>query len=142
MALSDGGEAGMTRNNTIHFIYDGECPMCSNAALAYRMKEKFGTLHLINAREIASDNPLMQEISARGIDLDEGMVIVHDGRYYHGKDALKFMARHGAPKGAFNIFVKSLFWSDGLCHISYPFMRATRNWLLRRKNIGRINNLK
>jgi len=128
--------------NAIHFMYDGECPMCTNAALAYRLREKFGALQLVNAREVDDNTPLMQEIKRRGIDLDAGMVIVHDGRYYHGKDALKFMAKHGAPKDAFNVFVKSLFWSDWLCHMSYPFMRATRNWLLRRKKVGRINNLK
>ncbi len=132
----------MNGNNPIHFVYDGECPMCTNAALAYRLREKFGVLNLVNARDADDNNLHMQEIRRRGIDLDSGMVIIHDGRYYHGKDALKFMAKHGAPRDAFNIFLKSLFWSEWLCLICYPFMRATRNWLLRRKNVDRINNLK
>lgn len=132
----------MEPHNPIHFIYDGECPLCTYAALAYRLREKFGVLNLVNARDADSDNSLMQEIKRRAIDLDAGMVIVHNGRYYHGKKALKFMAKHGVPKDAINISLKFLFWSDWLCHISYPFMRATRNWLLRRKNVDRINNLK
>ncbi|UTW44661.1 DUF4166 domain-containing protein [bacterium SCSIO 12696] len=124
----------------VWFIYDGECPICNQAAQALRIKEKYGALHLLNARE-EKGHPLLQTITQKEFDLDEGMVIYTDGRFYHGKDALKFMARHGETKNPFMAFCKSLFWSDGLAKFLYPPMRAVRNWLINRKGAGRIDNL-
>lgn len=142
--LSDGGEAGMSAlkdKSGVWFIYDGDCPICTHAADALRIKEEFGSLSTLNAREF-SDDPLMLEISRRGMDLDEGMVIYANERFYHGKEALKFMARHGVAKNAFMSTFKAFFWSDVLSRLFYPWMRGCRNWLLRRKNVGRIDNLR
>ena len=133
----------MIENNKsagVTFVYDGECPLCTSAAHALRIKQEYGSIHLINARE-AENDPLVREINQRGYDLDEGMVIYADNSFYHGKDALKFMARYGDAKNAFTTFCKSLFWSDTISSLTYPWMRGTRNWLLRRRNAGRIDNL-
>ena len=124
----------------IWFVYDGECPMCTSAAHALRIKKDYGALHLINAREAAND-PLVQEINNRGLDLDEGMVIVAPDRFYHGKEALKFMAQYGDARNVFTALCKSLFWSDAISSLTYPWMRGVRNWLLHRKNAERIDNL-
>lgn len=124
----------------VWFIYDGECPMCSSAAHALRIKKNYGSIHLINAREAANDH-LIEEINKRGLDLDEGMVIYASEQFYHGKEALKFMARYGEPSNIFTAFCKSMFWSNAMSSITYPWMRGTRNWLLRRKHVGRIDNL-
>lgn len=124
----------------VWFVYDGECPMCTNAAHALRIRQQCGSLHLINAREAANDG-LVKEVTARGYDLDEGMVIYYADRFYHGKDALKFIAKHGSSQNAFTAFCKSLFWSDTISRITYPWMRGTRNWLLRNRKVGRIDNL-
>jgi predicted DCC family thiol-disulfide oxidoreductase YuxK len=124
----------------IWFIYDGQCPLCNSAAHALRIKKDYGAIHLINARE-ASENPIVRQVTQRGLDLDEGMVIYAQGRFYHGKEALKFMARYGAARNIFTALCKGLFWSDMLSSLTYPWMRGTRNFLLRRKNVGRIDNL-
>jgi predicted DCC family thiol-disulfide oxidoreductase YuxK len=75
--------SNLAEKQGVWFVYDGECPMCNTAAHAF---------HLINARK-TKDDPLIEEINKRKIDLDEGMVIYCEDRFYHGKDALKFMAR-------------------------------------------------
>lgn len=124
----------------VSFVYDGECPMCTNAAHALRIKKDYGSLNLINAREAAND-PLVVEITQRGFDLDEGMVIYAEDRFYHGKEALKFMARYGDARNIFTAFCKSLFWSNAVSSLTYPWMRGTRNLLLRRRGAGRIDNL-
>ena len=124
----------------IWFVYDGECPMCASAARALRIKKDYGALHLINAREAAHD-PLVQEINKRGLDLDEGMVIVAPDRFYHGKEALKFMAQYGDARNVFTALCKSLFWSDVISSLTYPWLRGARNWLLHRKKAERIDNL-
>jgi predicted DCC family thiol-disulfide oxidoreductase YuxK len=84
--------SNLAEKQGVWFVYDGECPMCNTAAHAFRIKQQYGSLHLINARK-TKDDPLIEEINKRKIDLDEGMVIYCEDRFYHGKDALKFMAR-------------------------------------------------
>lgn len=126
----------------VWFVYDGDCPICSHAAHALRIKQKFGALSVLNARQADPADPLIREINRRGLDIDEGMVIYCNGRFHHGKAALKFMARHGAAKGGMNLSFKALFWSDRLSALLYPWMRGARNWLIRRRGIGRIDNLR
>ncbi len=124
----------------VWFVYDGDCPVCTRVAEALRIKQEFGSLSLLNAREI-SDDPLIDEINRQGLDLDEGMVIYSHEQFYHGKDVLKFMARYGAAKNFFMSASIALFWSDIFARIMYPWMRGARNWLLRRRNVDRIDNL-
>lgn len=124
----------------VWFIYDGECPICNYAAEALRIQQDYGTLHTINARE-TKENPLIDEINRLALDLDEGMVIYTKGEFFHGKKALKFIAKYGESNNIFMTIFKSLFWSDHLSTLMYPWLRGARNWLLRRKNITRIDNL-
>jgi predicted DCC family thiol-disulfide oxidoreductase YuxK len=124
----------------VWFVYDGECPICTHAAEALCIKQHYGTLHTLDAREASAD-PLIAEINRLGLDLDEGMVIYLDGKFFHGKDALKFIASHGESKNIFMAVFKGLFWSTSVSTLMYPWLRGTRNWLLRRKNIQRIDNL-
>ncbi|UTW56479.1 DCC1-like thiol-disulfide oxidoreductase family protein [Kordiimonas sp. SCSIO 12610] len=126
--------------NGIWFVYDGDCPICRMAAHALKIKEEYGALNLLNARE-AEGTALLAEINKRKFDLDEGMVIYVDGQFYHGKSALKFMARFGDKKGLFNWFTQSLFWSDTLARLLYPLMRGCRNLLIRLNGSGKIRNL-
>lgn len=130
----------LSKEDGVWFVYDGDCPLCTSAAHALRIKKDYGRIHLINAREAAGE-PLLQEINRRGLDLDDGMVIYADHQFYHGRDALKFMARYGDARNGFTAFCKSFFWSDTVSSIAYPWMRGLRNWLLRRKNSPRIDNL-
>jgi len=125
----------------IWFVYDGDCPFCCAAALALKIKQEYGSLHLLNARE-NQDDALIQAVNEQQLDLDEGMVIFTNGRFYHGKQVLQFMAKYGEACGIFNLFNKSLFWSETLASLTYPWMRAVRNWRIRRNNSGRIDNLK
>jgi predicted DCC family thiol-disulfide oxidoreductase YuxK len=124
----------------VWFVYDGECPICTRAAEALRIKQRYGTLHTLDAREASAD-PLIAEINRLGLDLDEGMVIYLDGKFFYGKDALKFIASHGDSKNIFMAVFKGLFWSTGVSTLMYPWLRGTRNWLLRRKKVQKIDNL-
>jgi len=122
------------------FIYDGDCPLCRNAAQALRLKESLGGLNLLDARD-GKGHPLLAAIRARGLDLDEGMVIYHQGRYFHGRDAMHFMALYGAPKGLFNRFNRLLFKKPAVAARIYPLLRGVRNLLLSVLGRGKIDNL-
>lgn len=125
----------------VWFVYDGDCPLCSYAAQAIEIKKQCGELHLIDARSHA-DHPLILDINAQNLDLDEGMVIYWKNKFYHGKDALRFMAKHGRPKGFFNRINHWLFQSDKLATFFYPGLRGIRNFLLRRLSKSKIDNLR
>lgn len=124
----------------VWFVYDGECPICTQAAEALRIKQDYGALHTLNVRE-SNNDPLIAAINRLGLDLDEGMVIYADGKFFHGKDALKFIASYGDNKNVFMMAFKGLFWSNGISSLMYPWMRGARNWFLKRKNVQRIDNL-
>ena len=124
----------------IWVLYDGACPMCSSVAHALQIRERYGALHLLNART-ASNDPLYREVSRRGLELDEGMVIAANGRLHHGADAVTFMARFGASASPVSAIVKAVLRFRWVARVSYPWLRAVRNGLLKRRQIGRIDNL-
>lgn len=130
----------LSEKQGVWFVYDGECPMCSMAAQALRIKKEHGSIHLLDARA-TSDDPLMHEINMRGFDLDEGMVIYAHNKFYHGKEALKFMAKYGDGSNVFTAFCKSFFWSNAISSLVYPWLRGIRNRLLKMRKAPRIDNL-
>lgn len=124
----------------VWFIYDGDCPICNMAAQALRIKQTLGELHLVDART-QSNHPLLNSIREQNLDLDEGMVILHDGQLYHGQKALRFMSQYGDDKGWFNRLNRTLFWSETLSTLLYPMMRWVRNTLLKLLGKHPIDNL-
>lgn len=124
----------------VWYVYDGECPLCRTAARALRIREAVGELHLVNARE-ASDHPVVQEINARGLDIDKGTVIKFGGNFYHGGDAMVMMALLGSRAGWFNRMNALLFRSESFARFCYPAIRSGRNFLLWLKGVGQIHNL-
>jgi len=125
----------------VWFAYDGECPVCTYAAHALRIRKSVGNLHLVNARE-SQEHALVKEITALGLNLDDGMVLKFGDSYYHGHDALHMMALLGSPNGWFNRANALLFRSKHLAKYLYPPMRGTRNLLLHLKGIQQIHNLR
>lgn len=125
----------------VWFVYDGDCPICNTAAHALRIRQAAGELRLVNAR-VERDHPLVAEINRLNIDLDEGMVIKYRDAFYHGRDALHFMALFGGNSGWFNRMNAILFKSKTLARLCYPVMRGVRNLLLRLKGVPKIRNLK
>ena len=116
------------RPEELALIYDGECPVCTAYSCSVGVEEGKG-LRRINARD--ADNKLVREAKEAGLDLDDGMVVVHQGKLYHGADALNIMARLAPDRGLGNRINKLLFGNPTLARLSYPILRAGRNGLLR-----------
>ena len=114
-------------------IYDGECPVCTAYSCSVDVDgDKASGIKRINAR---SDDALVKQAKDAGIDLDEGMIVLHDGKMYHGSDALNIMARLAPNRGFGNRLNKLLFSNATISRLSYPVLRAGRNTLL--KLLGR-----
>lgn len=124
----------------VWFLYDGECPMCRSVAQAVRIRRRYGSLHLVDARQ-AKDHPLYLDVARRGVSLDEGMVIYANGRFFHGKDALTFVARFDDPINPTTILSKVLFRARFVAASLYPVLRGCRNMLLAIKGVEQIDNL-
>jgi predicted DCC family thiol-disulfide oxidoreductase YuxK len=124
----------------IALIYDGECPVCTAYSCSVDVDEGKATgIRRINAR---SDDALVKQAKDAGVDLDEGMVVLHDGKMYHGADALNIMARLAPARGFGNRLNKLLFSNSTVSRVTYPALRAGRNTLLKllgRKKIAEID---
>lgn len=129
------------QSEDVWFVYDGDCPLCLMGATHFRIKQAVGNLHVLDAREAGDTHPLMQEINAHGLNLDQGMVLKMGGRLYQGADALHVVALIGTSTGWFNRLNAVLFRSEKISRLCYPSMKAARNLALAIKGVPQIRNL-
>ncbi len=122
----------------ILLVYDTECPACDTYCRLVRIRESAGTLKLVNARE---PGPIMDEITARGLDIDQGMVVKMGGQIYYGSDAIHALALVSSRSGFFNRLNYRLFRSRFSSRAIYPVLRFFRNLLLKLLGKTKINNL-
>lgn len=125
-------------SDDLYFVYDGECPICCLGASMYRLRQSVGALHTVDART-EREHPVMREVSAAGLNLDEGMAIKYRGRLCQGAEALHLMATLGADEGFLNRINNHLFKSERMAKLCYPSMRAARNLALKLKGVGKIH---
>ncbi len=122
----------------ILLVYDRQCPVCEAYCRLVRVRESVGPLTLIDAR---ADSEVMAEITGRGFDVDQGMVLKLDERLYYGADAIHALALIGTRSGVFNRLNHWIFRSERRSRLLYPFLRALRNLLLKILRRTKINNL-
>ena len=108
-------------------VYDGECPYCTRYVTLLRLRETLGGVVLVDAR---GGGPLVDAITRRGLDLNEGMVLVLDGAFYHGTDCVHRLALLSTPSGLFNRVNAWIFRSSIASRLLYPILRAGRNTVL------------
>ncbi len=137
--LSFGKYAGLMSPDThIRVIYDGECPFCQAYANMLRLKEQY-RIELVDAR---GEHAILSEIDARGFDLDDGMVVEMNGRFFHGDEALTRMALMTTESGLLRRFTKWIFTNERRSRILYPILRGGRNMTLKVLGHKKIDNLR
>ena len=119
-------------------VYDKQCPVCDAYCRMVRIRESFGMLRLVNARDASA---IMDEITAKGLDIDEGMVLKVGSTLYYGADAIHALSLMSSRSGVFNWLTFWIFRSKSLSAILYPLFRFFRNLLLKLLRRSRINNL-
>ena len=119
-------------------VYDEQCPMCDAYCRMVRLRESVGTLKLVDAR--AGGAP-MDEITRRGLDIDQGMVLVVDDVMYYGADAICALSLMSGGSGLFNRLNHWVFRSRTRSRVLYPLVRDMRNLVLKALRRSRINNL-
>jgi predicted DCC family thiol-disulfide oxidoreductase YuxK len=119
-------------------VYDDECPVCRTYCRYARIRDTVGELRLVDARQ---PGPLMDEITAAGLDIDQGMVLKFRDVVYYGADAIHMLSLLGTRSGLFNRACFLLFGSRMGARVLYPVGKAFRNILLKLLGIGYIRNL-
>lgn len=118
-------------------VYDGECPVCSRYVSYLRLTGTVGEPKLIDARQ---DAEIVIALSQKGINLDQGMVFILNGKIYAGADAVHAMALCSTRSTTFNKINAWIFQSLRVSRALYPLLRFLRNCLLvilRKKKINR-----
>jgi predicted DCC family thiol-disulfide oxidoreductase YuxK len=128
----------MSPGEDILLIYDKECPACDYYCKLVRIRESVGKFILVNARD---DGPLMDEITAAGLNIDQGMVLKIRDSLYYGSDAIHTLSLLGTRSGFFNRLTFWCFRSQRVSRVLYPIFRAMRNLLLKALRKTKINNL-
>ena len=112
--------------------------MCDAYCRMVRIREAAGDLELFDARD---GGPIIDDLTARGLDIDEGMVLIAGDELYYGSDAIHALSLLSSRSGIFNRLNYRIFRSKRLSGILYPVLRSGRNLLLRLLGRTRINNL-
>ncbi len=122
----------------ILLVYDKQCPVCDAYCQLVRIEESVGDLKMIDARE---SSEVLDDITARGLDIDQGMVLKMGGEIYYGADAIHALALISSRSGFFNRLNYLMLYSKRVSRILYPVLRGCRNLLLKILGKTKINNL-
>lgn len=122
----------------VWLVYDGECPLCSTYCKHARVRDAVGRLHLVDARQ---PGELMDEITAAGLDIDQGMVVKFEGVMYYGPEAIRVLTLLSTSSGLFNRISYGFFGTARRARIFYPVSKAIRNLVLKLLGIRYIENL-
>ena len=97
-----------------------------------------GQLELVDAREAST---LMDDITQRGLDIDDGMVTEIDGELHYGAAGIRELALASRRKNLFNRVSRLLFGNARVARVLYNGLKALRRVLLNRLGVRPINNL-
>lgn len=123
----------------ILLVYDRDCPACNAYCQIVRIKESVGILRIVDARQ---SSEVMNEITALGLDIDQGMVLKLGDQLYYGSNAIHMLALIGSRVGIFNRLNYWMFKSKTMSSIFYPLLMFSRVVLLKVLGKTKINNLK
>ncbi len=125
----------MPDHRTVEILYDDQCPVCRGYCSKVELSDTGDKLELVDARK---QGALMDEVTAQGMDIDEGMVVKVDGKLYYGSEAMRELVK--ISKAGW--LQRRLFHSRGISAVVYNFCKSVRNVLLRALGIRKIENLK
>jgi len=126
------------KREEVLLVYDRECPACNVYCQVVKIREIVGNLRIVDARE---NSEVLHEITAAGLDIDQGVVLKMGNQLYYGSDAIHTLALIGSRSGVLNRINYWVFKSKKISSILYPFLRFLRNLLLKILGKSKINNL-
>ena len=110
-------------SDRLTIIYDGECPFCGAYAKLYAVRTNTGDIAMINARD---DPALVNELRAKGMEINDGMVVMWRGHTYWGAYAMHILSVLGARSGFFGFANRALFGRKAIARFTYPVLATFR----------------
>jgi|TARA_B100000795_G_scaffold8996_1_gene6366 predicted DCC family thiol-disulfide oxidoreductase YuxK len=122
----------------ILLVYDKQCPACDKYCQRIDIHQLAGPLRLVDARH---PSDVLAEVTAQGLDIDQGMVVKMGGELYYGADAIHALALISSRSGIFSRLNFWVFRSATVSRLIYPSLKMCRNLLLKTLGVTKINNL-
>jgi len=127
----------MASQQDIEIVYDDKCPICRSYCNRVRLADGRRNLVLVDARR---PGKTVQELMARGLDVNEGMAVTIDGTLYYGSRAIHELTRIADLAGPFGRLNRLLFGSRRVSRFTYPFAKFARNIVLRLIGVEKIRH--
>ena len=118
----------MQKRGSVEILYDGDCPFCARYTALTDLRARFAIVTLTNARDVPGR---VQALREAGFDLNDGMLVIHDGTHHFGAGAVSFLARHSQDAGPLTALLNRIMMSDARARLFYPVLREGRNLALR-----------
>lgn len=115
-------------------IYDGECPVCSNYVAFSNARKNIPSLKLLSARQ---EHNLVKAAWQQGFNLNNEMVLFHNGQWFSGADVMSQLDAFGQPSLTDKLLAVVLGKSASR-NSRYAFLVKLRKlllWILRRSEI-------
>jgi predicted DCC family thiol-disulfide oxidoreductase YuxK len=109
-------------------VYDGDCPFCRNYVRLMALREAVGRVRLVDAR---SGDPVVAELQHAGYDLNEGMVVRHGSKVYHGSDAVVLLSALAGDANPLSRLLSAVLRDPTRARALYPAMKLGRRLVLR-----------
>ena len=108
----------------ITIVYDGACPFCDEYVRHQRLRAAVDEVELVDGRA----HPDVQRAHAiDGRMLEDGMVVIADGRQHHGGDAVHFLSMLSeSPNRWWVRAIATVSRSGRLARLLYPVLRFGR----------------
>jgi predicted DCC family thiol-disulfide oxidoreductase YuxK len=123
---------------SVRVIYDGACPFCDDYVRYQRLRAATDKLELVDAR---SRPEILAEHAISPAELEDGMVVVSNGRLLRGADAMHELALLSEPPAKPWVrAVAVVSQSRGLARAAYPFLKVGRRIALFFLGVPRFPN--
>ena len=105
--------------------HDRDCPFCRPYCETLSPKDSSIALKLIDARKPSS---LLQELTDKGLSVDQGMYVKVGGQAYFGSAAVQKLTEHSSERGLFGMVNKVVFGHRRIANVIYPASAAIRKF--------------
>ena len=121
-------------NSSFTFIYDGKCPFCNHFAELLELRSKLDDITVLDARR----NPkLVNELLSKGFDIDQGAVLLHEDKIFHGHEAINTICNQiSNPSSNLLKILTMTFKSHKRTKLIFPLLVIARRFALISKGVS------
>ena len=102
------------------FIYDGACPFCNHFAQLLEIKSSLPGFEILDGRK---NLPLLSQLYKQGYDLNNGAILINNGKVMHGADAINWICSViKEPSNSLLEILRVIFISNKRTKVLFPLL--------------------